>query len=151
MPFGGSFALLDLADNYQLPQNQLTIIETGGMKGRKKELTKNEVYQQLQDAFPNAALFSEYGMTELLSQAYATKNAMYQAPAWMKVVVRADNDPLQVIDGNKTGALNIIDLANIHSCAFIATDDLGKIHAESTFEVLGRLDYADIRGCSLMV
>lgn len=149
--FGVSFALLDFADNYQLPQNQVTIIETGGMKGRKKELTKNEVYLQLQDAFPNAALFSEYGMTELLSQAYATTHGKYQPPNWMKVLLRADNDPLHLITPPKSGALNIIDLANIYSCAFIATDDLGKLYQDGTFEVLGRLDYADIRGCSLMV
>ncbi len=149
--FGVSFALLDFADNYQLNDLELTIIETGGMKGRKKEVTKNEVYKEIKSAFPKATLISEYGMTELLSQAYSNEKAIYNCPPWMKVLPRADNDPLQLITNAKNGALNIIDLANTQSCAFIATDDLGKVYNDGSFEVIGRLDYADIRGCSLII
>jgi hypothetical protein len=149
--FGVSFALLDFAEQYHLASDNLTIIETGGMKGRKKELTKAEVYQQLKSAFPEATIRSEYGMTELLSQAYSDENAIYSCPPWMKVLPRADNDPLSNKSNGKTAALNIIDLANLHSCSFIATDDLGSVYADGTFEVTGRLDHSDIRGCSLMV
>ncbi len=149
--FGVSFALLDFAEQYHLTSDNLTIIETGGMKGRKKELTKAEVYQQLKSAFPEATIRSEYGMTELLSQAYSDENAIYSCPPWMKVLPRADNDPLSNKSNGKTAALNIIDLANLHSCSFIATDDLGLVYADGTFEVTGRLDHSDIRGCSLMV
>lgn len=148
--FGVSFALLDFADEYTVDE-PITIIETGGMKGRKKEMTKPEVYTQLQKGFPNATIISEYGMTELMSQAYSDQHARYTCPSWMKVLPRADNDPLSHHANGHTSALNIIDLANIHSCSFLATDDLGKIHADETFEVSGRLDYADLRGCSLMI
>ena len=148
--FGVSFALLDFADEYNFEGN-ITIVETGGMKGRKKEVTKDEVYREIKAAFPKAKLISEYGMTELLSQAYSNENALYNCPPWMKVLPRADNDPLQLISNEKNGALNIIDLANTKSCAFIATDDLGKVYKNGSFEVIGRLDYADIRGCSLMI
>lgn len=149
--FGVSFALLDFADHFSLKDLEFTIIETGGMKGRKKEMTKDEVYHQLKNAFPKATILSEYGMTELLSQAYSNELARYTCPAWMKVLVRNDSDPFTLQQNEKTGALNIIDLANVHSCAFIATDDLGKRYNDQSFEVLGRLDNADIRGCSLMV
>jgi len=149
--FGVSFALLDFANEFPLDSLEITIIETGGMKGRKKEVTKDEVYQEIKSAFPKAKLISEYGMTELLSQAYSNENAVYSSPPWMKVLPRADNDPLQLISNEKNGALNIIDLANTHSCAFIATDDLGKVYENGRFEVIGRLDFADIRGCSLMI
>ncbi|MGB0851148.1 MAG: acyl transferase [Bacteroidia bacterium] len=148
--FGVSFALLDFADEYTTNE-PITIIETGGMKGRKKEMTKSEVYAQLQEGFPNATIISEYGMTELMSQAYSDQHAVYSSPPWMKILPRADNDPLSHSANGQTSALNIIDLANIHSCSFIATDDLGKIHSNETFEVIGRLDHADIRGCSLMI
>ena len=149
--FGVSFALLDFAQEYSLDLKDLTIIETGGMKGRKKEMTKSELYEQLQISFKNSSTISEYGMTELLSQAYSDKDCIYTCPAWMKVLPRADNDPLSkdTVKGH-TAALNIIDLANINSCCFIATDDLGKVHEDGSFEVTGRLDQSDIRGCSLM-
>lgn len=149
--FGVSFALLDFADEYQLSAPNLTIVETGGMKGRKKEMTKGEVYDELKAAFPNATILSEYGMTELLSQAYSDEQARYTCPPWMKVLPRADNDPLSNEANGQTAALNVIDLANLYTCSFIATDDLGKVHTDGTFEVSGRLDYSDIRGCSLMV
>lgn len=149
--FGVSFALLDFADKYTLDLPNLTVIETGGMKGRKKEITKVEVYKQLNRAFGSATILSEYGMTELLSQAYSDPKAIYNCPAWMKVVPRADNDPLSNKVNGQTAALNIIDLANIHTCSFIATDDLGKVYSDGSFEVTGRLDQSDIRGCSLMV
>ena len=148
--FGVSFALLDFADTH-LIETPITIIETGGMKGRKKEMTKAEVYEQLQGAFPNATIISEYGMTELMSQAYSEKNAIYTCPSWMKVLPRADNDPLSKTANGHTAALNIIDLANLHSCCFISTDDLGRINNDGTFEVTGRMDHSDIRGCSLLV
>lgn len=148
--FGVSFALLDFADEHTFSK-ELTVIETGGMKGRKKELTKAEVYAELNAAFSKGHIVSEYGMTELLSQAYSDTSGIYTCPRWMKVLPRADNDPLSNTANGHTAALNIIDLANLHSCCFIATDDLGKIHNNGQFEVLGRLDYADIRGCSLMI
>ena len=148
--FGVSFALLDFAQQYSVVSSNLTIIETGGMKGRKKEITKVEVYKQLRIAFPNATILSEYGMTELLGQAYSNENAKYTCPKWMKVLPRADNDPLSHEANGQTAALNIIDLANLYTCSFIATDDLGKVHEDGTFEVSGRIDYTDIRGCSLM-
>jgi len=148
--FGVSFALLDFSEQYPV-EADITIIETGGMKGRKEEITKDAVYQQLKEGFPNAKIVSEYGMTELLSQAYSDEAAKYMCPNWMKVLPRADNDPLSNHANGHTSALNIIDLANLHSCSFIATDDLGKVHANGTFEVTGRLDHSDIRGCSLMV
>lgn len=148
--FGVSFALLDFAEMHTSTK-KFTIIETGGMKGRKREMTKREVYSQIKDSFPNAEIRSEYGMTELMSQAYSDQSATYTCPPWMKVLPRADNDPLSKEANGQTAALNIIDLANLHSCCFIATDDLGKVHSNGRFEVLGRLDYADIRGCSQMV
>ncbi len=149
--FGVSFALLDFAEHYLLKNENLTIIETGGMKGRKKEMTKDEVYAELKAGFPKATILSEYGMTELMSQAYSDENARYSSPPWMKVLPRADNDPLSHEASGHTAALNIIDLANLHTCSFIATDDLGKVHNDGSFEVTGRLDYSDLRGCSLMV
>ena len=149
--FGVSFALLDFAQEYPQSIDDLTIIETGGMKGRKEEITKLELYHILQKAFPNSNIISEYGMTELLSQAYSDENGLYACPPWVKVLPRADNDPLSkdMMKGH-TAALNIIDLANVNSCCFIATDDLGRVYEDGRFEVTGRLDQSDIRGCSLM-
>lgn len=144
--FGVSYALLDFAESRKSTL-KFTIIETGGMKGRKKEWTKAELHSQILSSFPNARIHSEYGMTELMSQAYASDGIKYQCPPWMKVLLRSDNDPFGQI-ADKRGAINIIDLANIHSCAFIATDDLGKLYDDGSFEVLGRLDHSDIRGCS---
>jgi hypothetical protein len=145
--FGVTFALLDFAEQAGMPLKHTTLMETGGMKGRKKELSKPALYEALQTAFSADTIHSEYGMTELLSQAYA-KNGRYQCPAWMKIVLRDETDPFSV--GHSSGAINVIDLANIWSCSFIATEDLGKLHNDGSFEVLGRMDNTDIRGCSQM-
>lgn len=146
--FGVTFALLDFADKINAPLKNTIIIETGGMKGRGTELTRYELHDKLSKAF-GCAIHSEYGMTELLSQAYMSDKT-FQAPAWMKVLVRDPNDPFAISSSGK-GALNIIDLANLNSCAFIATDDLGQVHPNGTFEVSGRLDNSDLRGCNLLV
>lgn len=146
--FGVTFALLELADkNIQL--NNTTVIETGGMKGRGKELTREELHQVLSDKLQPNGLHSEYGMTELLSQAYM-QNKSFESPAWMKILIRETTDPFNLSEEGR-GAINVIDLANINSCSFIATDDLGKLNPNGTFEVLGRLDHAQIRGCNLLV
>jgi len=154
--FGVSFALLDFLD-YCLQSTQnlehsdtLTVIETGGMKGRKEEMTKDELLKILQNGFGTDKIFSEYSMTELLSQAYSLGNNEYQCPDWMKILIRNTEDPFSYEKEGRTGAINIIDLANIHSCSFIATQDLGKIEKDK-FQVLGRIDHSDIRGCSLLV
>ncbi len=150
---GVTFALLDFAAEYPMQLNNTVIMETGGMKGRKKELTRNEVHSELKNAFGVQCIHAEYGMTEMLSQAYSNCNGIFKTPHWLKVVLRAEDDPLHIINnpGKKTtGAINIIDLANIHSCSFVATDDLGVLYADGSFEVLGRLDNSDIRGCSLL-
>jgi len=157
--FGVSFALLDFLDfcdsNSQTLQNSenLTVIETGGMKGRKEEMTKDELLKILQNGFKTEKIYSEYSMTELLSQAYSLGENIYECPDWMRVLVRNVEDPFSYETAGKTGAINIIDLANIHSCSFIATQDLGKLLAEdeTKFQVLGRIDHSDIRGCSLLV
>ena len=150
---GVSFALLDIAE--KMPKDfdhpHLTIMETGGMKGRRKEMIRTEMHAILKDAFHVETIHSEYGMTELLSQAYSKGNGLFKTPPWMKVFVRDTTDPLTLIGNEKTGGLNIIDLANIYSCAFLATEDLGKTNLNGTFEVLGRFDTAEIRGCNLMV
>lgn len=154
--FGVSFALLDFLDfcssNTQIlsPSNTLTVIETGGMKGRKEEMTKDELLKILQEGFKTEKIYSEYSMTELLSQAYSLGNNEYQCPNWMRIMVRNAEDPFNYEKEGRTGAINIIDLANIHSCSFIATQDLGKITGDK-FQVLGRIDHSDIRGCSLLV
>ena len=128
---------------------EFIIIETGGMKGLKKEMPKEEVFQLIHGAFPNAKIYSEYGMTELLSQAYSNGDGLFNTPPWMKILVRDEEDPL-LVKKTGSGIINIIDLANIYSCSFIATDDAGKIFDNSSFEVLGRLDGSDLRGCSLL-
>ncbi|MFP3597733.1 acyl transferase [Chryseobacterium sp. SIMBA_029] len=156
--FGVSFALLDFLDYCHSEQNEqslnfldnLVVIETGGMKGRKEEMTKDELLKILQNGFNTEKIYSEYSMTELLSQAYSLGNNEYQCPNWMKIMVRNAEDPFSYEKEGRTGAINIIDLANIHSCSFIATQDLGKA-AGDTFQVLGRIDHSDIRGCSLLV
>lgn len=145
---GVTFALLDFAEQYPLPLNHTIVMDTGGMKGRKKELTRNEVHRFLQGSFGLNKIHSEYGMTELLSQAYSKGDGKYRCPPWMKVFVRDENDPLQISRKGK-GLVNIIDLANIYSCSFIATDDVGDI-GENHFEIFGRLDNSDLRGCSLL-
>jgi phenylacetate-coenzyme A ligase PaaK-like adenylate-forming protein len=146
---GVTFALLDFAAAHPMPLHYTTIIETGGMKGRGIELTREEVHAQLKKAFRLDSIGAEYGMTELLSQAWSMKEGRFTCPPWMKVLIREEEDPLQVkLTG--TGALNIIDLANIDSCCFIGTDDAGRVYADGHFEMLGRLDGSDIRGCSLL-
>lgn len=146
---GVTFALLDFAAAHPMPLHYTTIIETGGMKGRGIELTREEVHAQLKKAFGLESIGAEYGMTELLSQAWSMKEGRFTCPPWMKVLIREEEDPLHVrLTG--TGALNIIDLANIDSCCFIGTDDAGQVDAEGHFEMLGRLDGSDIRGCSLL-
>jgi hypothetical protein len=154
---GVSFALLDFAQQFSLPLKHTVIMETGGMKGRKAEMVRDELHHVLKGRFEVDAIHSEYGMTELLSQAYSKKEGIFQTPPWMKVLIREEEDPLQVSAAigsdsrlTTTGAINIIDLANVYSCSFIATDDAGKLHADGSFEVLGRIDDSDIRGCSLM-
>jgi len=159
---GVSFALIDLAttfseDHSTLPQKHTIIMETGGMKGRRREMIKSELHEILKKAFQVSSIHSEYGMTELLSQAYSGSDGIFKCPPWMKVLVRNEEDPLEVFIPNSqnkasaTGAINIIDLANLYSCSFIATDDAGKVFSDGSFEVLGRMDNSDLRGCSLMV
>ncbi len=147
---GVTFALLQLAEQFPMQLNNTIIIETGGMKGMRKEMIKTELHNVLKSAFAKAQIHSEYGMTELLSQAYAPDGIHFQTPAWMQVSTRDTNDPMSSIGHGKTGGLNVIDLANVESCAFIATQDLGKTYAGGTFEVLGRFDHSDIRGCNLL-
>lgn len=149
--FGVSFALLDFASKNKVQLKAGKIIETGGMKGRKKEITKAELYTELSEAFQTRQIFSEYGMTELMSQAYADIHGHYQSMPWMHVSCTDPNDPLTELPQGKTGAIRIIDLANLYSCAFIQSSDLGKTHPNQTFEILGRLDRSDLRGCSLLV
>ena len=154
--FGVSFALLDFLDTLQSqnlsmsPSKNVTVIETGGMKGRKEEMTKDELLKIFQKGFRSERIFSEYSMTELLSQAYSMGGNIYKSPNWMRILVRNTEDPFSYVEDGRTGAINIIDLANRHSCSFIATQDLGRLQ-DGTFEVLGRIDHSDIRGCSLLV
>lgn len=150
--FGVTFALLDFASAYKRGGQSLkhtSIIETGGMKGRRKEMVRDEVHAILKDAFKVTSIGSEYGMTELLSQAYSSANGIFKTPPWMKIIVRDEEDPFH-LQQEGTGAINIIDLGNIYSCSFIATDDIGRLHPDGLFEVLGRMDNSDLRGCSLL-
>jgi hypothetical protein len=148
---GVSFALLDLAEKTNADLSGITVMETGGMKGRRKEITRSELHSILKSKFNLNAIHSEYGMTELLSQAYSRHDGIFCCPPWMKVLIRDSYDPLtNHAENGKTGCINIIDLANIYSCSFIATSDLGKIRDDGGFEVLGRHDYSDIRGCNLL-
>ena len=126
-------------------------METGGMKGRREELIKSELHKILKEKLSITQIHSEYGMTELLSQAYAKQNGMFETPPWMKILVRDTNDPFQYLANGKTGGVNLIDLTNINSCCFIATQDLGKKYNNDTFELMGRFDNSDIRGCNLLV
>jgi hypothetical protein len=148
---GVSFALLDLAENHPMKMKNTIVMETGGMKGRRKEPTRDELHGTLKAAFGLDVIHSEYGMTELLSQAYSGGDGLFACPPWMRVLIRDSNDPLQITDGRRAGGVNVIDLANIHSCSFVATQDLGKIHPGGMFEILGRFDNSDVRGCNLMV
>jgi hypothetical protein len=149
--FGVTFALLEMAEKFPVDMKGHIVMETGGMKGRGEEMVRQEVHEILCRSFSVSEIHSEYGMTELLSQAYSRGNGTFYPPPWMKVLIRDINDPLTIIDTGKTGGINIIDLANVHSCGFIATQDLGKLHEDGSFEVLGRYDNSDIRGCNLMV
>ncbi len=148
---GVPYALLDLLDFNQFCFNNTIIMETGGMKGRRKELVRNELHEKLKSGFGVNQIHSEYGMTELLSQAYSKGNGVFSTPAWMKVLIRDVNDAQNLNFNKKSGAINIIDLANYNSCSFIATDDMGKFVSESEFEVIGRIDNSDVRGCNLLI
>lgn len=154
---GVSFALLDFAEKYTMRLGNTVIMETGGMKGRREEITREEVHTILQKKLGVKKIHSEYGMTEILSQAYSRGDGLFKCPPWMKVLIRDEDDPFSIkkisftTKNAETGIINIIDMANIYSCAFIATDDVGKLHYNGTFEVLGRCDNTDIRGCSLLV
>lgn len=147
---GVSYALLDLIEAKQFQLKNTIIMETGGMKGRRKELIKEELHNILKQGFGVSEIYSEYGMTELLSQAYSKGNGIFTCPPWMKILTR-DTEDARTIITDKTGGINVIDLANIYSCSFIATQDLGKVHADESFEIIGRFDDSDIRGCNLMV
>lgn len=147
---GVSFALLDLVEAYQFNLKHTIVMETGGMKGRRKELIRNELHAILKKGFGVDYIHSEYGMTELLSQAYSKGNGIFNCPPWLKIMTRDTEDPLTLQIPGKTGGINIIDLANINSCAFIATQDLGKVYTNNSFEIIGRFDHSDIRGCNLM-
>lgn len=148
---GVSYALLDLLEIKKFHLKNTLIMETGGMKGRRKELIKSELHDILIKGFGVKTIFSEYGMTELLSQAYSIGNTLYETPPWMKILIREVEDPFAILPKGQSGAINIIDLANVNSCSFIATQDLGKLHESGKFEILGRFDNADIRGCNLML
>jgi phenylacetate-coenzyme A ligase PaaK-like adenylate-forming protein len=148
---GVTFALLDLIEKHQFQLQNTIIMETGGMKGRRKEMIREELHQQLCKGFGVTAIHSEYGMTELLSQAYSLGEGIFECPSWIQILIRDTEDALTYIPQGKTGGINVIDLANINSCSFIATQDLGKKNPNNSFEVLGRFDNSDIRGCNLMV
>lgn len=148
---GVSFALLDLAEKYKLNLKNTIIVETGGMKGRRQEITKNELHNKLKNAFGVENIHSEYGMTELLSQAYSSGNNKFKTPKWMKILIRDIYDPFKYLENNKSGGINVIDLANINSCSFIETQDIGKMVEENKFEISGRIDNSEIRGCNLLV
>ena len=149
--FGVSYALLNLIDFYKFKLKKTIIIETGGMKGKRKELIKSELHQMLKIGFGVKNINSEYGMTELISQAYSIHNEKFKSPPWMKIYIRESEDPMNIKTDNKSGGINIIDLANYNSCSFIATDDLGKLDKNGNFEILGRLDNSDQRGCNLLI
>jgi phenylacetate-coenzyme A ligase PaaK-like adenylate-forming protein len=148
---GVSFALLDLVETYQFNLKNTIVMETGGMKGRRKELIRTELHNKLKTGFGVNSIHSEYGMTELLSQAYSQGNGIFNCPPWMKILTRDTEDALTIQQTGKAGGINVIDLANINSCAFIATQDLGRVNKSGSFEVIGRFDSSDIRGCNLMV
>ncbi|PKQ44913.1 LuxE/PaaK family acyltransferase [Confluentibacter flavum] len=148
---GVSFALLDLVETFQFNLKNTIVMETGGMKGRRKELIRDELHKILKLGFGVKTIHSEYGMTELLSQAYSKGNGLFNCPNWMRVLTRDTEDALSIQPKEKTGGINIIDLANMNSCSFIATQDLGKVYKNGSFEVIGRFDSSDIRGCNLMV
>lgn len=148
---GVSFALLELAEKFSFQLKNTIVMETGGMKGRRKEMIRGELHEIFCNAFGVSAIHSEYGMTELLSQAYSSGNGVFQCPPWMQVRIRDPYDPFSYVSVGRSGAINVIDLANQNSCSFIQTDDLGKMNTDGSFEVLGRMDNAQVRGCNLLV
>lgn len=148
---GVSYALLDFVDKYRLSLKNTIVVETGGMKGRRREMIREELHALLCDGFGVDEIWSEYGMTELFSQAWSTGNGSFQTPPWLKILTRDVNDPLTINTGNSSGGINVIDLANIHSCAFVATQDLGRTFDDGSVEILGRFDNAEVRGCNLLV
>ena len=148
---GVTYALLDFIETYPIEFPELIVMETGGMKGKRREILREELHEILCAGFGVESIHSEYGMTELLSQAYSEGAGIFHCPPWMKVKIRDTNDPLTLLGVQQSGGLNIIDLANLHSCSFIATQDLGRSFEDGSFEVLGRFDNSDIRGCNLLV
>jgi len=151
MLIGVTYALLDFLEQYTVNFPELTVMETGGMKGKRKEMVREELHEILKQGFGVSSIHSEYGMTELLSQAYSDGDGIFDCPPWMRIVLRDTNDPLTLLHTRQTGGINIIDLANVNSCSFLATQDLGRLSPNGSFEVLGRFDNADIRGCNLLV
>lgn len=147
---GVTYALLDFAEQYPIDLNGSIVMETGGMKGQRREQTREEIHATLCEAFNVHHIHSEYGMTELLSQAYSKGYGIFECPPWMRVIARDPYDPMSYVEAGKTGALNIIDLANLYSCSFLSVSDLGRVYSNGSFEVLGRMDNAEIRGCNLM-
>ncbi|TVQ94702.1 MAG: acyl transferase [Bacteroidetes bacterium] len=148
---GVSFALLDLAEKFPITHPRLMVMETGGMKGRRREMVREELHETLMKAFSVDSVYSEYGMTELLSQAYSVGEGIFSTPPWMKVLIRDMNDPLSQVAAERSGGISVIDLANLFSCSFIATQDLGRILPQNRFVILGRFDNTDVRGCNLLV
>lgn len=148
---GVTYALLDLVEKQKFQLKNTIIMETGGMKGKRREMIREELHEILCNGFGAQSIHSEYGMTELLSQAYSLGNGIFECPSWMQILIRDTEDALTYVDYGKTGGVNVIDLANINSCSFIATQDLGKKYPNNSFEILGRFDNSDIRGCNLMV
>lgn len=148
---GVSFALLDFSEKYRMNFPELIIVETGGMKGRRKEMTRKELHYTLKNSFGVKTIHSEYGMTELLSQAWSHGNGKFQSPPWMKILIRDPNDPFSFLTAGKTGGINVVDFANAFSCPFIATDDLGMLNENGSFEIIGRFDIASVRGCNTMI
>jgi phenylacetate-coenzyme A ligase PaaK-like adenylate-forming protein len=148
---GVTYALLDFVEQFQIDFPELIVMETGGMKGKRKEMVREELHETLYAGFGVNNIHSEYGMTELLSQGYSYGQGIFNCPPWMKILLRDTSDPLSLVQGKQSGGINVIDLANINSCSFIATQDLGKVYDNGSFEVLGRFDNADIRGCNLLV
>lgn len=151
MLFGVSYALLDFAEQHPMSFSELVVVETGGMKGRRKEMIREELHSTLCMGFGVGSIHSEYGMTELMSQAYSAGEGKFRTPPWMKILIRDMNDPRGYMENGRSGGINVIDLANVYSCAFIATQDIGKMNNDGSFEVLGRFDNSDIRGCNLMI
>lgn len=148
---GVSYALLDLAEKFPMPLKNTILMETGGMKGRRKEITRAELHSLLTTAFDLENIHSEYGMTELLSQGYSSGEGMYCSPPWMKIFIRDIYDPFRFVETGNAGGINVIDLANIYSCSFIETKDIGILHQDGKFEISGRFDFSDTRGCNLLV